>query len=91
MTLEPEVIPLPPLPTEPFTIENIPLPPTPVDIKPPPPDNVNPTVYEKKVKEEKKLIFKEKRVTSLGKDTNVAFKKRKITSGARNIRHRDDD
>jgi hypothetical protein len=43
------------------------------------------------VKEEKKLIFKEKRVTSLGKDTNVAFKKRKITSGARNIRHRDDD
>ena len=42
---------------------------------------------------EPKVKFKEKRVTSLGssKGGNVTFKKRKLGSGARNVRRRDDD
>lgn len=40
-----------------------------------------------------KVKFKEKRVTSLSRSgdvTAVAFKKRKVTKGARNVRSRDD-
>lgn len=81
---EPDIIPLPPPPIEPDSIENIPLPPPPEEVKPP-------TPKEEKKTEEKPSKFKEKRVTSLGKDTNVTFKKRKIASGARNVRQRDDD
>ena len=42
---------------------------------------------------EEKIKFKEKRVTSLGSNKGgpVAFKKRKLASGARNVRRRDDD
>lgn len=43
--------------------------------------------------EEPKVKFKEKRLPSLGssKSGPVAFKKRKLGGGARNVRRRDDD
>ncbi|CAG2250041.1 FBP21 [Mytilus edulis] len=87
---EPEIIPLPP--SEPLPIEHIPLPPPPEEIQIPPPEEVKlPPPQEEKKTQEKRSKFKEKTVTSLGKDTNVTFKKRKLASGARNVRRRDDD
>ena len=42
---------------------------------------------------EPRVKFKEKRVSSLGptKGGNVTFKKRKLASGARNVRKREDE
>jgi hypothetical protein len=42
---------------------------------------------------EEKIKFKEKKVTSIGSNKGgpVAFKKRKLASGARNVRRRGDD
>lgn len=57
---------------------------------PPLPDSVESIPLPEPPKKEKEK-FKEKRVTSLGTGQNVAFKKRKLGSGARNIRNRDDD
>ncbi|XP_067664153.1 WW domain-binding protein 4-like [Haliotis asinina] len=42
-------------------------------------------------KQEPKSRFKEKKVTSLGGSGSVTFKKRKLASGARNVRQRDSD
>lgn len=87
---EPESIPLPP--SEPLPIEHIPLPPPPDEVQLAPQDEVElPPPQEEKKTQEKRSKFKEKCVTSLGKDTNVTFKKRKIASGARNVRQRDDN
>ncbi|KAJ8297872.1 hypothetical protein KUTeg_024403 [Tegillarca granosa] len=57
---------------------------------PPLPDSVESIPLPEPPKKEKEK-FKEKCVTSLGTGQNVAFKKRKLGSGARNIRNRDDD
>lgn len=75
---EPPNLDLPEEPSEPLPIEDIPLPCPP---------------KEKKEKQEGGR-FKEKRVQSLasGNDnTKVTFKKRKLGSGARNTRQREDD
>lgn len=75
---EPPNLDLPEEPSEPLPIEDIPLPGPP---------------KEKKEKQEGGR-FKEKRVQSLasGNDnTKVTFKKRKLGSGARNTRQREDD
>lgn len=72
-----------PLPAEPMPISDIPLP---GEAPEAPPTEGEPTVV-------KKDRFKEKTVTSLGPPSggNVGFIKRKIASGARNMRQRDSD
>ncbi|XP_060073296.1 WW domain-binding protein 4-like [Ylistrum balloti] len=81
-----------------FETEPIPLEPVPVDCIPlpgeceahPEQNSDQPPDQPQKPKRDK---FKEKKVTSLGgsKGEPVAFKKRKIASGARNVRRRDED
>lgn len=69
----------PPIPLEPLPVEDIPLP------EPP---------KEKVEKKQEGGRFKEKRVKSLASDndtTKVTFKKRKLGSGARNTRQREDE
>ncbi|KAK3100234.1 hypothetical protein FSP39_016755, partial [Pinctada imbricata] len=81
---QPELPSEPELPPEPLSVEDIPLPEPPKVIEEKPP------------KEKQSGRFKEKRVKTLASDNdsepqNVTFKKRKIASGARNVRRRGSD
>ena len=82
-TKEPE----PDLPPEPVPIECIPLPVLPTET---PPSEQTDKASEI---DKPKSRFKEKKITSLGGTPGeiVSFKKRKVASGARNVRRRDDD
>lgn len=64
-----------------------------VDLQLPQTDNNYETLAIPIISDEPKVKFKEKTVTSLGssKSGPVAFKKRKLAGGARNVRKRDDD
>ncbi|XP_033743296.1 WW domain-binding protein 4-like [Pecten maximus] len=78
----------PPVPQEPLPVNCIPLP---GECEAPPDESSDqPSDQQPKPKKDK---FKEKKVASLGgaQGEAVAFKKRKIASGARNVRRRDED
>lgn len=64
-----------------------------VDLELPKTENNYETIAIPVTDEEHRVKFKEKKVTSLGfnKSGPVAFKKRKLAGGARNVRRRDDD
>ncbi|KAL3878958.1 hypothetical protein ACJMK2_031282 [Sinanodonta woodiana] len=66
-----------------------------VDLQLPEQQEIYETIPIPRVTEEPRMKFKEKRVASLGssscKTETVTFKKRKLGSGARNVRQRDND
>ncbi|KAK3599512.1 hypothetical protein CHS0354_006641 [Potamilus streckersoni] len=65
-----------------------------VDLELPEQQEIYESIPIPRVTEEPRMKFKEKRVTSLGSNSKaetVTFKKRKLGSGARNVRQRDND
>lgn len=86
-TTEIQSEPVPEEPQEPLPVNCIPLP---GECEPPTEQPSDQSEQQPKPKKDK---FREKKVTSLGgaQGEAVAFKKRKIASGARNVRRRDED